>query len=742
MKRQYLRILTATAVLMFCGGGVFAENDNGGKTSTPAAKQLQQSQPPQQTQAPQAAIAQGQPQQQAPRLPQQQAQAMNTAAQTQELMKNLRDMDAKVTDLQKDISQRLGECEKQLKAVTDSFNNKDPEPADQMTLSWDMKVTIVSALVLLVFIIVLWAMVQKWGKTLNGQLTELQNDKVINGTDGPLFSTLTVAGAQEAFDQTIRERQEEAVKGLQASLTELKNELKAVKTSTAQPPKVDTAALAQEVAKNLRDTAVMATALQGISQRFGEYEKQLKAAVDSFNTAVQQQAAKLETARTGLDKRLTALSGSVAGTETAVGKQNAEAAEAARQQLSAMQDAAKQSAALQEALTNLQPLLADATEIRAALEAQAGSTAACLEHADKLAAAAQTADAAMAKLTGTADTLGVSSEALRGFSETLPSAVKASQELTTTRDELQRMRKELTTAQEAVRVRDGRVAVLEQERTVAVKAQEAAVAEKKTLNQNLDDCRGKLAKEQEQNANLLQNNELLRGEVGKHLARVSEMETQRAAQAQALQAQQQECTKLRGSVNNLQATVSQQETALREKDAALAASRQKLAAEQAAGAEARAELQALVPPKLETAEYQPLYAALREQARGGCVDAELCLRQLSLCSTLLRINEELSSEQREQLLRALWQFSRSFLLAQRSCGVNEKDVLVGLDRWLSFFMGDNETRFALQYPTPGENVTTAWMSAANGISMVSAVDSWAVFAGGNSPTPTYKAFVR
>ena len=155
-----------------------------------------------------------------------------------------------------------------------------------------------------------------------------------------------------------------------------------------------------------------------------------------------------------------------------------------------------------------------------------------------------------------------------------------------------------------------------------------------------------------------------------------------------------------------------------------------------------AEKAALYPPGLDAAPYSAALQELVALAHGGSMNAELCLRDLAMVNTLLKQEGPVPKEAQEQLMRALWYFSKNFTAAMKAAGKSPEESCSGLSVWLSFFIDRKDEGFALEMPSIGDAVTLSWMTPVTpGTSTVSTVESWAVFAGG-SATPTHKAFVK
>ena len=155
-----------------------------------------------------------------------------------------------------------------------------------------------------------------------------------------------------------------------------------------------------------------------------------------------------------------------------------------------------------------------------------------------------------------------------------------------------------------------------------------------------------------------------------------------------------------------------------------------------------AEKSVLYPDGINAAPYNGALEELERLAHGGSANAELCLRDLAMINTFLKPEGPVSKDSQEQLLRILWYFSRNFTAAMKETGATPEESCNHLNVWLSFFLERKDDGFALQLPDIGDAVTLAWMTPVTpGTNTVSAIESWAVFAGENT-TPTYKAFVR
>ena len=150
----------------------------------------------------------------------------------------------------------------------------------------------------------------------------------------------------------------------------------------------------------------------------------------------------------------------------------------------------------------------------------------------------------------------------------------------------------------------------------------------------------------------------------------------------------------------------------------------------------------LYPQGLDAAPYNTALQELEKLAKDGSANAELCLRDLALVNTFLKQEGAVTKDAQEQMLRVLWYFSKNFTAAMKSAGVTPSDSCSRLNVWLSFFLEMKDEGFALEMPSIGDGVTLSWMTpGVPGTNTVSAVESWAVYAEGNS-SPTYKALVR
>lgn len=156
----------------------------------------------------------------------------------------------------------------------------------------------------------------------------------------------------------------------------------------------------------------------------------------------------------------------------------------------------------------------------------------------------------------------------------------------------------------------------------------------------------------------------------------------------------------------------------------------------------RAEALGMYPAKVREPQYAGHLQLLCSSAENGMLEAELCARNLSTVNALLKQKGELPKENQEQLMRNLWYFSKNLTAFCRNSGWESQKTYDELNVWLSFFIEEDDKRFSLSLPGLGEGVTTSWMSPnVPGVSVVSAVETWAVFAPG-SASPAHKAFVR
>ena len=150
----------------------------------------------------------------------------------------------------------------------------------------------------------------------------------------------------------------------------------------------------------------------------------------------------------------------------------------------------------------------------------------------------------------------------------------------------------------------------------------------------------------------------------------------------------------------------------------------------------------LYPQGLDAEPYKAALQELERLAQNGSINAELCLRDLAMINIFLKQNGNVAKDAQEQMLRVLWYFSKNFTAAMKAAAISPAESYDRLNVWLTFFLEMKDEGFALEMPSIGDGVTLSWMSpSVPGTNTVSAVEAWAVYAGGNS-SPTFKALIR
>ena len=106
-------------------------------------------------------------------------------------------------------------------------------------------------------------------------------------------------------------------------------------------------------------------------------------------------------------------------------------------------------------------------------------------------------------------------------------------------------------------------------------------------------------------------------------------------------------------------------------------------------------------------------------------EAILCLHNLIAINAIQNLANP-TAAQLDQLFFALHHFPRNFTALARGANCPETKICQWLNSWCDA-LRDPQNRYTLKLPTLGASVQNNWMSAPNGVTTVSAIESWAVY---------------
>lgn len=118
-------------------------------------------------------------------------------------------------------------------------------------------------------------------------------------------------------------------------------------------------------------------------------------------------------------------------------------------------------------------------------------------------------------------------------------------------------------------------------------------------------------------------------------------------------------------------------------------------------------------------------------------EAILCLHNLIAINVIQNLAHP-TAAQLDQLFFALHHFPRNFTALARAANCPETKICQWLNSWCDA-LRDPHNRYTLKLPTLGASVQNNWMSAPNGVTTISAIESWAVY---QASTLKHNAFVH